>query len=766
MTSSLLEQPIRTPAPLPGDVGASLPAPASDFARQVFGDYSVRQSLITQYRGGAAPAPGADLVFGSEGQFRVTTDVGNLLGKSPHAPGVITQQRTPITGDPRVRANRYGPLLASGSYWAPARPDLDTLLSRIDSRLVRDIVVVKGPYSAQLGPGFSFIDFQLWDTPRYEHGSEWHGSTSLEYKLNGQQLYGRQAFWGGGSDWGFRVGYGQRVGNDYSTGSEAFDVQGTLPSSYNWRDFDFALGYNFSPDSQLEFKYLREVQSDVEFPGLVFDINTLVANGYELKYSLKDQPEFDLWTVEGWYNRTSFTGDTRRAGKHVQIPTLREIYSMGPADYLTTDVDGMSSGYRTKVMWGAADESQLTVGTDLIRIGQQLNDLAPSYVLAPPLPPFVYPARNYPIPRSHSTDLGLFAEYTQPCASGWTVHTGTRLDVVMTDARNNVPGMGNVVGPFPPVLDEQSLAEMKQSGLDQQFFPVSLFALAEYQVNNAWTVTGGAGYAVRPPTLTELYSVGPYIGSLQPGLTYVEGDPQLDPERRLQVDAGVRMDYGATRARLNAFYAWVFDYITYDDVGEQYQFPFAAYRPSQDLQHVAFVNTELATLTGFELTADRDFGSWLTGFAVMSYVEGWDHDRTTPARMAAIIRGENGYPTNTPRSWNGTLAEEPLPGIPPLEARLGLRWHEPVANPDWVVELEARMVDGQDQVAATLFEAPTPGFTVWNVRGYYRPFEGLSLYAGVENLTNRFYREHLDYRTGRGIWQPGLNMYFATELVY
>ena len=35
-----------------------------------------------------------------------------------------------------------GQLAASGSYWIPARIDLDTLLSKIDSRIVDDVIVI------------------------------------------------------------------------------------------------------------------------------------------------------------------------------------------------------------------------------------------------------------------------------------------------------------------------------------------------------------------------------------------------------------------------------------------------------------------------------------------------------------------------------------------------------------------------------------------------------------------------------------------------
>jgi outer membrane receptor protein involved in Fe transport len=40
----------------------------------------------------------------------------------------------------------------------------------------------------------------------------------------------------------------------------------------------------------------------------------------------------------------------------------------------------------------------------------------------------------------------------------------------------------------------------------------------------------------------------------------------------------------------------------------------------------------------------------------------------------------------------------------------------------------------------------------------------LTLVGGVENLTNKFYREHLDLRTGRGVFQPGITFYTGAQM--
>ncbi|MCY2990513.1 MAG: TonB-dependent receptor [Planctomycetota bacterium] len=774
LTNWLLDQPPQLPVTPPTvAAGLALPSGAQQLAREVFGSEDVRRSRIAEMRRGASPGPMTELVFGSEARFRVANDTGNLLGKSLFTPSVKIQERTPVISDPVIRGGRTGRLLASGSYWAPARQDLDTPLSRIDARFLSDAVVIKGPYTAMLGPGFYFVDFRFLDTPRYEDGPQWNGSTSLEYKTNGQQWYGLQSVWGGGENYGYRIGYGHRTGNDYLTGAGS-----ALPTSYNTGDLNVAIGYDFSSDSRLEFNCLREDTGTIEFPGMVFDINGLTANGYELRYTLKDQPEFDLLSIEGWYNETRFTGDTSRSGKNRQIPSLRPDFDLGPAQYLTTDVDGMSAGYRAAVTWGQTDTPSLTVGTDLIRVGQQLNDNVPARVVPAHtveiepgnpivIPALNMPAQNYPIPRSHTLDFGVFAEHTQPFENGLRVRTGARLDMISANSREMVPGMGKLDDGFPsPQVINTPLSVLKGAPLEQQFYPWSVFLSADYQVNCCWTVTGGVGYGMRPPTLTELYAYGPFIGSLQPGLTYVEGDPLLRPERMLQADLGVRANFEKTRFSLTGFQSWVNDYITYDYIEVKNQFPFAPYVPGQSLQQVAYVNTDYATLTGCEFTADHDFRDWLTGFAVMSYVQGFDHTRLQPSRIGALERVAAGSPADTPRSFNGDVAAEPLPGIPPLEARLGLRVKQPGSQPRWAAEVEARLVDQQNLVASTLYEQTTPGFTVWNLRAFCRPYERFTLYGGVENIGNVYYREHLDYRSGLSVWRTGVNYYLLSEVVY
>jgi outer membrane receptor protein involved in Fe transport len=91
------------------------------------------------------------------------------------------------------------------------------------------------------------------------------------------------------------------------------------------------------------------------------------------------------------------------------------------------------------------------------------------------------------------------------------------------------------------------------------------------------------------------------------------------------------------------------------------------------------------------------------------------------------------------------------------------------APPDrWGIELSARIVDHQSRVAASLLETTTPGFTVWDMRTFWRPRSNMLLVGGVENFTDKNYREHLDFRSFDGIsmFQPGVNFYAGGEVTY
>jgi iron complex outermembrane recepter protein len=690
---------------------------------KLFGEVSQLNDLPPD-RAAQAQSPAADAVFGPEATGRKTADVGDLLKRSKSAHGVSIQHRTPITSETRVRGQRVGQVLASGSYWAPARMDLDTMMDKIDSRLIENAILVKGPYATRYGPGFRFVDLDFIHSPRYQDYSQVHGLTSANFGTNGDQWSGRQSLWGGSYDYGFHVSYGHRTGNDYTTGA-GFE----LPTSYNSRDLFVALGKDISPYETVEVNLLRLDQTNTEFPGLVYDLDLLTTDGYELTYTHTAPAFADQFTAEFWYNRTRFEGNTLRPGKNRQIPTLRfDLFSPSGLDgFAITDGDAMSAGYRLEstifasTFWGPRD---FKIGTDIIYLNQELNDIEP---LRPP------DDNNFPIPRSDSVDIGLYVENIDQIGERWTVTSGARIDGVFTDARDTVDGV-----PTP-------ISVLKDSSLDQNFTLGAAYLTGKYKVSQFWTCDLGVGAAMRPPTLTELYAENSFIGSLQRGLTFLEGDPQLDSEKMFQFDVGAHYDDEVVRFGAFGYGSWIYDYITYDLVAPAGVGGFP--------QGAAFVNTDLATLAGCEAYGQYDVNEMLTVFGNVNYLDGRDRSRNDPSRLYGGLRS------------GVFLEKEPLPGISPLESRLGFLIQEPSPEHRWGIEFSARIVDNQDRIATTLEEIATPGFTTFDIRTYARVNQWLFT-AGVENLSDKFYREHLDYNSGLGVFRPGINFYTGAQITY
>jgi outer membrane receptor protein involved in Fe transport len=306
---------------------------------------------------------------------------------------------------------------------------------------------------------------------------------------------------------------------------------------------------------------------------------------------------------------------------------------------------------------------------------------------------------------------------------------------------------------FNPIVFSSNPADGR---LTRDFGLIAGFLQDEYKLDDHWTATAAIGYAQRAPTLTELYASGPFIGVLQQGTSRLIGDPNLKEEKLTQFDVGVRAEYDRFQLGVTGFYALVSDYITFD-----------VNRKGFGLTQVVYTNTDRASLAGGEVFGVWDATDWLTPFGSLSYVQGTDLTASDRRRRNDLESSRR----NDPVSLTRKPATEPLPQIPPLESRLGLRVHAPGRDPWWQVEFSARMVSGQDNVARSLDEFPTPGFTVFTVRGFLKVSDGVLVSAGVENFGDRNYREHLDPISGTllnsgPLFRPGTNFFFNTQITY
>ena len=751
----------------------------------------------------AGPTNDVTLAANQTPQVLNTNDVGQVLNQSSTSTGIQSQQRNGLVSDPRIRGLRSSQyaLFGDSGYYTPVRLDLDTPITRFDAGTVRDVIVVKGPYSVLYGPGLGFLDVETLDSPRFQDGFETHGRTSLNYQTNGQRWNGLQSVWGGDGNWGFRLTYNGQTAADYRAG----DGQ-SIASSYLSQNINFGLGFSLTENSTIELKGQRTFQQNIASPGLYFDVGQLNTEAYSLRYTLRNQGIFDRLVLDTWYNNTTGTGNTSSGSKQAFDQQLLavsfnptafnqsayangtgSIYSISQAvanangtgplnlfrDHSTSDFATTSLGYRLFGEWEEKGSWRVTTGTDLRVLGQglqeniQFDQISGHNLNTGAL---ILPGQSVPftqqqgIPNSNSNNPGLFAEGEFHATDWWTIRGGGRVDWVNSTSHNRLI-TGNIDLYGPPGLANpnrfqvdpiQFSSDPSDTNLDRNYFLMAGYLQNAIKLNDNLTGTFAVGHSERAPTMTELYSTGAFIGALQQGTSRLIGDPNLRPEKLTQLDVGLQADYGWYKGGISAFYGWVQDYITYDQI-----------KGGPGLTQVVYTNTNLATLAGTEMFSQVDLTNWLTAFATMTYVQGIDQTHVDN-RRAADIASSRRY---DPATGQFAASTEPLPQMPPLETRLGFRIHDTAPQRRWQVELSARIVNGQNEVARSLGELPTPGFTVYNIRTYWQARENLLLTAGVENVGNKTYREALDPISGNILGvnpflRPGTNFYFGVQLSY
>jgi outer membrane receptor protein involved in Fe transport len=554
----------------------------------------------------------------------------------------------------------------------------------------------------------------------------------VSFRTNGGQVYGREAVYGGNTDYGFNVSYGNRIGGDYDAGNGL-----NIPASYFAQNYVGVVGLDLTPTASVEFRFQRLDQSDTEAAAQFFDINQLRSDSYSLAYVAQDPTGFGSFKTEGWYSRTDFDGDTQLGGKRrPDFPVINRVEAALPAgsDFAGfTNGDMVSTGARAARTIGEEEALQFTMGADLHYVQHHLFE---TYQIVPPTGPVDAFSTN--MPRAEVVDPGAYVELAAWVLSGWKAKLGARVDWAHTKAKSET-GLPDGLRPDTQLLGAPG-------SLDQNDVLYAFYLMNDLELTPALTAHWGFGQAQRVPSPVERYADGLFLGIIQSGFSRVIGTPDLDKERAWQIDVGLDAEGDRLRGRLTAFHAWIHDYVTYEanlisDVA--------------GARLMRTINTDLATLAGFELYGEADLTDTLAVFGTLKYIDGRD-------------RG----------------IDVPLGSIAPLESRIGLRLVAPDETNRWGTELGARLVDGQDRLAylrrvsvpgIEQLEARTPGFTVFYLRGYWNVTDQLNLVAGVDNLFDRNYLEHLNLRlppdSANGfpetaVLSPGITPYFGVEWTY
>jgi iron complex outermembrane recepter protein len=300
------------------------------------------------------------------------------------------------------------------------------------------------------------------------------------------------------------------------------------------------------------------------------------------------------------------------------------------------------------------------------------------------------------------TNTGVFTRVSHPI--GRVSTTGTvRLDRMSADADSASTFF------LENTSSSLSSSETNLSGAITFTLPVTA----------SWSISAGAGSVVRSADANERFSDRSPSKRSQISAEFV-GDPGLKAERSTQLDLWVEADYTRWAGSLNLFAQRIDDNITIEETDLPRQSPMSAptvYR---------YINGD-ARYRGAEATARVAMTSELTLSAATSYV--WGEDVTL---------------------------NEPVLGASPLRADLGVRW-EPLTDGRFV-EVTGKSAARQGRVSDTRGEVETEGHLTLDIQGGMPLPGGVFLRAGINNLLDRQYVNHLNSRnpfTGIQVAEPG-----------
>ena len=171
------------------------------------------------------------------------------------------------------------------------------------------------------------------------------------------------------------------------------------------------------------------------------------------------------------------------------FPFLLQIIPGASTDFIRTDVYSLSTGYRAGLSWDTGLGSELTVGTDLRFIQQDLAEKAA--LAAGP----VTVNLSSPIPKAAQANPGIFLELSSEPSDRTRLNAGLRVDWVF----NNLLASGNTqVDILPPFGNTTLAGFLNAPNLDPDDTLWSAFLSSETDLGCGLTGFLGLAIAQRP----------------------------------------------------------------------------------------------------------------------------------------------------------------------------------------------------------------------------------------------------------------------------
>ncbi|MDF3130372.1 TonB-dependent receptor [Kiritimatiellaeota bacterium B1221] len=329
--------------------------------------------------------------------------------------------------------------------------------------------------------------------------------------------------------------------------------------------------------------------------------------------------------------------------------------------------------------------------------------------------------------------IGIFGEWEGEISEKLTLRAGARLDQIQSDAGKAdaviVPGPG--IGKTTVNDAWQTVGGSTRSDPAQEDTLVSANLILSRNLSDNWLAQIGLSRTEAGPNLTQRYlSFGPVPGG------YGIGTPTLDPETKYEIELRSEGQIGSHRLGFAAFVSRMDDYLLPTTVAMM------DVNGDGNIDRIKGTVNQDAEMWGLEASLHMQIGQGLSLPMNFSWVRGQ------------------------------TTAGDDLPEIPPMEFDAALRWEGSQESHPYG-EFGMRFAYKQDHIDSAFGEDETPSFAVLHLRGGMEVLPGWIIEAGIENLLDREYHEHLtreallplgDLAAGDEVPAPGRSFTLSTRI--
>jgi iron complex outermembrane recepter protein len=648
-------------------------------------------------------------------------DMGEILRSQPNISGI---RRGGYAVDPVVRGFRYSQInisLDEGIHIEGGCPNrMDPVLAHILPGDIQRLEVTHGPYQLKYGPS---LGSSIRVTTRKENLFSYRKIqvTSLSgYDAGRSGFRQHLALWGSSGNMFYRVSGGYMNYGNYTDGSGR-----EWNTGFTKYGFSADAGIRFAKHQQLELSYKGSFARDVLFPALPMDETADNTNILSAVYTIRNPNQTDdLIKIAAHHSMVYHEMDNSRRPQHsVVVPPYQGLMQA------VAKVDARSSGVRIAKQ-KKLNNYMLEGGYDIHHTYKDGNRFV-KMIMQMDGQEFISERSVSLWKNARSLNNGLFA--------GISTH-GDPLQLsatLRTDLNHSNSG------------DTLFISKNGQIYYDAKPTTHAFWSFstnAAWQFTEQWKLSLGLGRGVRPPDLSERY-----IQFLATGFDRYDylGNPELKPEVNYQADLMLEYSDENFHFFTNMFRADIRNFIS-----GKFLPPSVARPQSMGAPGVKqFENMKQAIFYGFESGLSAEPATGMKVSLNVGYTYAY-----FPGIEKILL--ENGQAIGTEM-----LINDPVPEMPAMESNFRFSY----LFPGWHVEpsLEIRTVASQKQVSEASYEEGTPGYIIPNIGLAWQPRKNIRIMAGVNNLFDKAYYDHLNRRiigTGGNFYEPGRSLFVNLKI--